>query len=236
MLAIVIPVFVLTAIISWRYRATTKSAKYLPDWSHNAIEEAVWWSVPCIIIFILAGITWKSSHTLDPFLPFGDESQIIQVVALDWKWLFIYPKEGVASVNFVELPVGRSVEFQITSEGPMNSFWIPQLGGQIYAMSGMTTQLHLIADETGEYRGSSANISGRGFSGMTFTAAAVPQSEFDAWVASTSAHAYMLDDAAYGELAEPSKNEPVRYYGNVQSGLFDRIISKYSASMPMRAH
>jgi cytochrome o ubiquinol oxidase subunit 2 len=233
MLAIVIPVFALTAIISWRYRATNTSAKYLPNWEHNVTEEFIWWAVPCVIIVILAGITWKSSHTLDPFQPLPGKSEVIEVVALDWKWLFLYPKENIATVNYVEFPVGQPVEFRITSDAPMNSFWIPQLSGQIYAMTGMVTQLHLVADAPGIYAGSSANISGKGFAGMTFAAKAVMPDEFQRWASSTEQSPDGLDGAAYGSLLQPSMNEPARYYGRVQPGLFDRIVSQYDASMPM---
>jgi len=233
MLGIVIPVFALTAIIAWRYRATNDTAKYLPNWEHSATEEFIWWAVPCVVIVILASIAWKSSRELDPFRPLPGNNEVIEVVALDWKWLFIYPKENIATINYVEIPAGVPIEFRVTSDAPMNSFWIPQLGGQIYAMSGMVTQVHLIADEPGTYAGSSANISGKGFAGMRFAAKAVTPDEFARWASSTEAMPDILDGAAYTELLRPSTYDAVRYYGHVQSGLFSKIFSQYDATMQM---
>lgn len=236
MLAVVVPVFFLTAIISWRYRATNTSAQYLPNWEHNATEEFIWWAVPCVIIVILAAITWKSSHELDPFKPLPGNKEVIEVVALDWKWLFIYPKENIATINYIELPVGVPIEFRVTSDAPMNSFWIPQLSGQIYAMTGMTTQLHVIANEPGIYTGASANISGRGFAGMKFAVKAVMPEEFQAWVSSTTQVSGTLDPKEYASLLKPSTDEPARYYGRVVPGLYERIVSQYDASMPAGMH
>ncbi len=142
-LVVVVPVFLLTFGIAWRYRATNTKAKYTPNWDHNIVLETIWWTVPTLLILILGGIIWKSSHELDPFKPLAstNEPMIIQVVALDWKWLFIYPDQQIATVNYVEFPENTPVQFHITADAPMNSFWIPQLGGQIYAMAGMSTQL-----------------------------------------------------------------------------------------------
>lgn len=235
MLAVVLPVFALTTIIAWRYRATNTRARYLPNWEHNAAEEFVWWAVPCVIIIVLAGITWKTTHELDPFRPLPGDTEIIEVVALDWKWLFIYPHEGVATVNTIVFPVDKPVQFKITADAPMNSFWIPQLGGQIYAMSGMVTQLHLIAGEPGTYAGSSANLSGKGFSGMRFKAKAVSKEEFAAWIQSLKTQP-ALDKVTYDALAQPSSNEEPRYYGSVEQGLFDAIVQSYSSGMHMPMH
>lgn len=233
MLAVVIPVFALTALIAWRYRSTNTSAKYLPNWEHNYIEEFIWWAIPCIIIIVLANITWRTTHELDPFRPITGNELHIQAVALDWKWLFIYPEEGIASVNFVEFPAGTPVRFSITSDAPMNSFWIPSLAGQIYAMTGMKTNLHVITNTPGSYYGMSSNLSGKGFAGMHFIAKAVPRDEYDAWVLTLkSATSTILDSAAYDALAKPSVNEPVRYYGGVQHTLFESILEKYMDSMP----
>lgn len=233
MLAVVLPVFALTAIIAWRYRASNASAKYLPDWEHNAVEEFIWWAIPCIIIVCLAGITWKTTHDLDPFRPFSSEEEIVQVVALNWKWLFIYPKHGVASLNVLEIPANSPVYFKITSDAPMNSFWIPALAGQIYAMSGMVTDLHVIADAPGTFRGSSANFSGKGFASMRFDVHAVPKPEYEAWIQSLKASSSStLDRHAYDILTAPSENEPARYYGSVETDLFQSILEKYKDSMP----
>jgi cytochrome o ubiquinol oxidase subunit 2 len=233
MLGIVIPVFVLTAVIAWRYRASNARAKYLPNWEHNVAEEFIWWAVPCIVIVILASIAWKSSRDLDPFRPLPGKNEVIEVVALDWKWLFIYPQEHIATVNFVEFPAGVPIEFRVTSDAPMNSFWIPALSGQIYAMTGMVTQVHLIADEPGIFAGSSANISGKGFAGMRFAAEAVTPDEFKSWVSSVVATSSVLDSAAYGELLKPTTYDPVRYYGRVDQSLFTKIFSQYDATMSM---
>jgi cytochrome o ubiquinol oxidase subunit 2 len=233
MLAIIIPIFFLTAIFSWRYRAGNSSAKYLPNWEHNALEEFIWWAVPCVIIIIIASIAWKSSIALDPFRPLQGKNKVIDVVALNWKWLFIYPEEHIATINVVEFPVGTPIEFRVTSDAPMNSFWIPQLSGQIYAMTGMVTQLHLEADTPGIYSGASANISGRGFAGMTFAAKAVTQEEFEAWVSDMQKMPGSLDAKTYGEISKPSTNEPVRYYGQIDEKLFEKIFSQYDATMIM---
>ena len=229
MLIVVIPVFVLTGYIAIKYRDGNKSAKYSPDFDHSPLIEGLWWAIPFIIIAILSVMAWNSSHSLDPFKPLEHENKplTVQVVAMQWKWLFIYPEQSVASVNMVHLPVDRPVNFQITSDAPMNSFWIPQLGGQIYAMSGMRTQLHLIADTPGKYHGQSANISGSGFAGMTFVARACQEADFEKWIAEVKSSPETLSLAHYDQLAEPTKKNPVSYYSVVDDGLFDSVIAKY---------
>ncbi len=229
MLLIVVPTFILTGAIAWRYRAGNHHAKYTPEWDHNLTEEFIWWAVPSVIVAALAGYAWTSSHDLDPFKPLVSESPpiVIQVVALDWKWLFIYPKEGIASVNTLEFPVNTPVEFRITADAPMNSFWIPQLGGQIYAMAGMTTRLHLMADVPGTYSGSSANFSGAGFAGMRFTAVATSPEEFDNWIASVRTASSSLSLSSYDALARPSHDVPVTYYSSVDPELYTTIVSSF---------
>ncbi|MBI2811734.1 MAG: ubiquinol oxidase subunit II, partial [Candidatus Melainabacteria bacterium] len=187
MLIVVIPVFILTWFFAWKYRESNTKAKHTPDWEHNYIAEYCWWGVPLIIIVVLAIITWKSSHELNPFKPIvnGKPPVTIQAVALQWKWLFIYPDQGIATINEIKFPEKTPINFVITADAPMNSFWIPQLGGQIYAMPGMRSKLHLIANEPGSYRGSSANISGDDFAGMVFTAVSSTQEDFDKWVQAT---------------------------------------------------
>ncbi|NGX27220.1 MAG: Cytochrome bo(3) ubiquinol oxidase subunit 2 [Chlamydiae bacterium] len=231
MLLVVIPVFVFTWFFAWRYRASNEKARHEPDWEHNNIAEFCWWGVPLIIVMILGVITWKSSHELNPFKPIvtGKAPITIQVVALDWKWLFIYPEQGIASVNFVEFPEKTPINFEITADAPMNSFWIPQLGGQIYAMPAMRTKLHLIANETGNFRGASANISGKGFAGMTFTAKSSTQEDFDRWVQKVRQSGKSLTLSEYKQLAEPSEYNPVVLYVLQQKDLFDRIVMKYRA-------
>jgi cytochrome o ubiquinol oxidase subunit 2 len=228
-LVVVIPVYAMLFGFAWKYRESNKSSKYDPTFESSRLIESVWWGVPLILISILGVITFKSSHDLDPFKPLNSPvpPMTIQVVAMQWKWLFIYPKQNVASLNFVQFPVNTPVKFDITSDAPMNSFWIPQLGGQIYAMSGMDTNLNLMASKIGDYKGVSANISGAGFSGMNFTARASSEAGFNNWLSSVRGKGQSLDLAAYNKLAIPSQNQPVQSFGSAQSGLFNSILSKY---------
>jgi len=229
MLLVVVPVIVLTLVFAWKYRATNTAARYEPDWSHSTKIEVVVWLIPCIIIAVLGSITWKSSHDLDPYKPLESNVKPITVeaVALNWKWLFIYPELKIATVNQLALPVGTPVNFKITSDSIMNSFFIPQLGSQVYAMAGMETKLHLIANETGTYDGMSANYSGGGFSGMKFKAIAMSNFDFDAWVAQVRASDRQLAAADYKVLAKPSEAEPVALYGKVEDGLYTGILHQY---------
>lgn len=229
MLIVVIPVFILTWFFAWRYRESNVKAKHAPDWEHNNIAEYCWWGVPLIIIAVLAVITWKSSHELNPFKPIetGKKPLVIQVVALQWKWLFIYPEQEIATINFVQFPEQTPLNFEITSDAPMNSFWIPQLGGQIYAMPAMRTKLHLIANEPGTFRGASANLSGEGFAGMAFTAKASSQEEFDHWVQSVKTSQKHLTIDEYNQLVEPSEYHPMTTYVLMQEQLFEQILMKY---------
>jgi len=229
MLIVVVPVIALILIFAWRYRASNGKAEYRPNWSHSNRIEAVVWLIPCIIIAALAVITWRTSHLLDPYRPLDSKVKPIRIdaVALDWKWLFIYPDQKVATVNEVAFPANVPVEFHITSATVMNAFFIPQLGSQIYAMAGMQTQLHLLASEPGTYQGLSSNYSGDGFSGMTFKAIAVPsQQGFDAWLAKVKTSQQTLGEAAYERLAAPSENDPVAYYSQVQPDLFADIVRR----------
>ncbi len=240
-LAVIIPVFAMTFGIAWKYRAGNTKAKYTPDWDHNRLAEFIWWAVPFAAIMVLAVITWITSHDLDPYKPLQSNVKPIkiQVVALQWKWLFIYPEQNIATVNFVQFPEDTPVNFEITSDAPMNSFWIPQLGGQVYAMAGMSTQLHLMADDPGSFRGSSANLSGAGFAGMNFTAKASSAAEFDEWVKTVKKTSSHLSLANYDELAEPSKDQPVTYYASSDAALYDTVIMRYmtpTLNHPMDRH
>ncbi len=231
MLIVVIPVFALMFFFTWKYRATNKHAKYTPDWASNETLEAIWWAIPGVIILVLAVITWKSTHELDPYKPLRSDVKpiTIQVVALDWKWLFIYPEQRIATVNLVEFPLGTPINFEITADAPMNSFWIPELGGQIYAMPGMKTQLHLMASDVGIYSGTSANFSGPGFSDMKFAAKSVSQSEFLEWAYAVKTASSTLTYDAYIRLSAPSKNNAVSLYSSVDDGLYDKIVMKFTA-------
>jgi cytochrome o ubiquinol oxidase subunit 2 len=235
MLIVVIPVLVMTFMICLKYRASNKRAIYSPYWDYSFLAESVWWGFPCVIIIVLSVITWRSSHTLDPFRPLktGIKPLEIQVVALQWKWLFIYPEQKIATVNYFHFPENTPINFEITSDAPMNSFWIPQLGGQIYAMPGMRTKLHLIADEPGTFRGSSANLSGEGFAGMKFMATSNTQADFDAWVQSVQQADKSLDQGEYKQLLKPSENNPEASFILKEKDLFEQIIMKYMMPMPV---
>lgn len=234
---VVVPVYVLTIAIVWKYRANNHRATYMPEWDRSKLYEAIWWGVPLAIITVLSVITWQSSHLLDPFRRLdGTKARpmTIQVVALQWKWLFIYPEQHVASVNLLELPVNTPVTFDVTADAPMNSFWIPRLGSQIYAMPGMSTQVHLMATQAGNYRGSSANISGTGFANMEFAAHAVSATEFNTWLRVAEHSPAHLDQMAYDSLAMPSTPDHASFYSMVDPNLYDSIVMKYNApSMTM---
>ncbi|MCD5993465.1 ubiquinol oxidase subunit II [Pseudomonas sp. CDFA 602] len=229
MLLVVIPVIIMTFVFAYRYRATNKTARYSPRWASSHKIEAVVWGVPLLIIIILGWVTWVTTHALDPYKPL--ESEIppvnVQVIAMDWKWLFIYPDLGIASVNELAMPVHTPVAFTVTSDAAMTSFFIPALGGQIYAMAGMQTKLHLIANEAGEYRGIAANYNGPGFSDMHFSTLATSQADFDSWVARVKATSRPLDHPAYRALAEPTIGHEITHYSAVDPALFKNIVDKY---------
>lgn len=228
MLIVVVPVFVLAFSIAWRYRASNTKAAYTPDWENSPMEELVWWAVPLEIILVLGALTWSSTHQLDPYKPIvsGTPPMTIEVVALEWKWLFIYPSLGIATINELALPVNTPVEFDVTADAPMNSFWIPQLGGQIYAMTGMVTKLHVEADQTGSYQGSSANYSGEGFAGMKFAAEVMTKEQFAAWVAQAKLSPAPFDSPAYHWYALPGTTTP-KVFGSVEDNLYNEIVMQF---------
>lgn len=230
MLMVVVPAYLMAYTIGWKYRASNEKAEYKPDWDHSSLAEFIWWGVPFFIIVILSFFTWWSSHDLNPFRPIrnGKKPIVIQAVALNWKWLFIYPEHNIATVNYVQFPENTPVDFEITADAPMNGFWIPQLGGQIYAMPSMRTKLHLMASEQGTFRGRSSNISGKGFAGMTFTAQSTSPEEFRKWVASTKRAGSSLGEPEYRELVKPSEYDPVSLYRLEDTHLFDKIIDQYN--------
>lgn len=229
MLIVVIPVLILTFIFAWKYREKNEKAKHTPDWEHNYIAEMCWWGVPFVIIVILAVITWKTSHELSPFKPIVNNKKPIEIqaVALNWKWLFIYPEQKIATVNLVQFPEKTPIKFEITADAPMNSFWIPQLGGQIYAMPAMRSKLYLLANEKGSYSGRSSNISGKGFAGMVFKAKVTSDDEFSQWVRGVKASGKSLTMETYSDLLKPSEYDPVSYYNLSDANLFNKIIMKY---------
>lgn len=233
MLIVVIPVIIMILTFAWKYRASNTKADYQPKWAHSTAIEVVVWTVPCIIVAILAVITWRSTHALDPYKPLVSEHKpvTIEVVSLDWKWLFIYPEYDIATVNEIAFPVDVPVNFRITSASVMNSFFIPQLGSQIYSMAGMETKLHLNAREPGTYAGISANYSGAGFSGMRFKAIATSQEGFDNWVKEAKASGTSLTPAVYQELTKRSERNPVVKYASVPPSMFDYILGSTMSKM-----
>ncbi|SNS34573.1 cytochrome bo3 quinol oxidase subunit 2 [Noviherbaspirillum humi] len=237
MLLIIVPVIALTLIFAWRYRKNNTSAKYEPDWDHSTKLELIIWGAPLLIIIVLGLITWISTHKLDPYRPLdridasrplaADHKALeVQVVALDWKWLFIYPEQGIATVNELVTPVDVPVRFKITASNVMNGFYVPALAGQIYAMPGMETQLNAVINKVGEYEGFSANYSGAGFSHMRFKYRGVAAADFDNWVARTKSESKPLTRADYLALEKPSEREPVRRYGGVDNGLYTAILNR----------
>ncbi len=236
MLLVVVPVIVLSFAFAWRYREGNRKAVYSPNWSHSTLLEIICWSVPCLIIFTLGVITWTSTHRLDPYKPIvvkGVKPLTIQAISLEWKWLFIYPDQDIATINFVQIPKGVPVEFLVSAEGPMNSFQVPQLAGQIYAMAGMQTKLHLITNEEGDYQGISANFTGEGFSEMQFTVRCSTQKEFAKWVQSAKHAPEKLTMAAYNGLITPSTKQPVKYYSSANKDIFETVVMKSMMPMPM---
>jgi cytochrome o ubiquinol oxidase subunit 2 len=228
MLVVVIPVILATLGFAWWYRSSNARASRSTDEGYEGRTEFVLWSIPTLIVILLGGVIWISSHQLDPRAPIpakGDPLRV-EVVALDWKWLFIYPDQGIAAVNQLIVPVGTPVNFRLTSATVMNSFFIPQLGSQIYTMGGMTTHLNLLADAPGEYPGFSAMFSGDGFADMRFVAKAVPAGDFDSWVAQVRGSGSALDLPGYAALAKPSLAVPPTTYRAVEPGLFERIIEQ----------
>jgi cytochrome o ubiquinol oxidase subunit 2 len=228
MLVVVVPVILATLAFAWWYRSSNPSASRSADESYEGRLEFVLWSIPALIVILLGGVIWIGSHQLDPRAPIAAKADPIRidVVALDWKWLFIYPDEGIATVNQMVIPAGAPVQFRLTSATVMNSFFIPQLGSQIYTMGGMTTQLNLRADQPGEYPGFSANFSGDGFSGMRFIAKAVPAGDFRGWVERARGAGSALDESGYADLAKPSSDAPPTTYRSVLPNLFERIVDQ----------
>ncbi len=237
MLLIVVPVMVLIVIFAWRYRKSNEQARYEPDWDHSTQLELVIWAAPLLIIIALGAITWIATHTLDPYrplnkldggrpIPGSNRPLTVEVVALDWKWLFIYPDQGIASVNELVVPVDVPIEFKITSASVMNSFYIPALAGQIYAMAGMETKLHGVINKAGVFDGFSAHYSGAGFSDMRFKFHGVSSEDFGRWVEKTKADTDKLDRPSYMRLAQPSIAPPIKHYGSIAPDLYGAILNQ----------
>ncbi|MBO9405798.1 ubiquinol oxidase subunit II [Shimia sp. R9_1] len=236
MLIVIVPVMALTVFFAVKYRASNEEATYEPDWDHSVSLEVVVWSVPLAIIICLAGLTWVATHRLEPYddlkrisaekpIDPSVEPLEVQVVALDWKWLFIYPEYGIATVNEAAAIVDRPVEWKITSATVMNAFYIPEMAGMIYAMGGMETELNAVINAPGEFEGFSANYSGNGFSHMRFDFHALDETDFDAWVEKVREAPQALDQDAYVALEPQSTDHPVTYYSSVEAGIWDKILN-----------
>ena len=228
MLAIVVPTIVAILAFAYWFRASNTRARYLPEWAYSGRLELIVWSIPALVVFFLGGIAWISSHLLDPAEPLKSEAKPleVQVVSLDWKWLFIYPQQNVASVNRMVVPAGVPLDLKITSASVFNVFFVPRLGTMIYAMYGMTTRLNLQADRPGVYPGLSAHFSGDGFPGMAFDVHAVPPEQFAQWAEATRALGPVLDEAAYRKLLRQSQDVSPYNYRSVQTGLFEDIVEQ----------
>jgi len=229
MLVIVLPVYILTFVFSWKYNANNPKGSYDPDLVDNTAAEFIWWGVPLILTAIVSVLTWVKTHQLDPFKPLESDRKplTVQVIALQWKWLFLYPEQQVASLNFLQIPVDTPIRFEITADAPMNSFWIPDLGGQIYAMPKMKTILNLMASNTGDFRGSSANISGEGFASMHFITRSSTDEDFQKWITEAKESSQKLDFKSYNQLTSPSQGNPATTYSLQDTHLFEQIINKY---------
>jgi cytochrome o ubiquinol oxidase subunit II len=225
MLAIVIPTILATLGVAFWFRASNERARYRPNFRYSGRLEMLVWSIPAMTVFLVGGVAWVGSHDVSPRKPIASTEKAlrIQVASLDWKWLFIYPDQGVASVNQVTIPVGTPVSFELTSSGVMNSFFVPQLGSQIYTMAGMVSHLHLRADEPGTYRGISAQFSGEGFSDMHFNVDAVPAEKFAQWVDLARSAGPELNAKTYADLAKPSEAVTPFTYRAVAPDLFSSI-------------
>jgi cytochrome o ubiquinol oxidase subunit 2 len=230
MMLVIVPVIVLAFWFAWRYRASNRAARYEPKWAESTLIDSIVWLIPAAIVIAVAVLVWRSTHKLDPYRPIASDLPPldIQVVGQDWKWLFIYPEQGVASVNQMAIPAGRPISLRITSDTVMNSFYVPALAGQIYAMAGMQTRLQLLSNQPGKFVGRNTQYSGGGFSDQYFEVVATTPAEFDAWVARARQSPDKLDPPTYAKLAVRSRNVPFTYYSAVEPRLFDSIIGKYS--------
>ncbi len=233
LLVIAVPTLILLYYFAWRYRESNTKATYNPTARHSKLLVPSMWVVPSIFMLLLASVMWPATHKLEPKKSIATDTKPvrIQVIAMRWKWLFIYPEQDIASVNFVQVPVDTPVEFELTAdEAPMSSFWIPHFGGQLYAMTGHITRLNLMADELGDYPGSSAEINGAGFSGMKFIARASSNEDFEQWVQARQQSSDALDSAAYEKLLKPSESNPTVFYSPVGADLYDKLLMKYNGS------
>lgn len=230
MLVIIVPTYILLFTVVWKYCIKKDDAKYDPEHSFGLMGEVLMWGLPTLVVAVMSIVTWKATHALNPYKPIESDKKplTIQIVALNWKWLFIYPEEGIGTLNYFHIPAKRPIHLKLAADNsPMNSFWIPELSGQIYAMTGMTTQLHMMADGPGDYVGRAVENNGEGYAGMTFTAKSSSEKDFDAWVAQVKRSRHHLTEDAYNELMKPSVNSSVIFYSKVKDGLYHKIVHKY---------
>ena len=237
MLIIIVPVIFLTFLFAWKYRQSNTEAHYDPEWHHSTSLELVIWTVPLLIVIALGALTWIGTHKLDPYRPLDRVSAtkplspdvkplVVEVVAMDWKWLFFYPEQGIATVNELAAPVDRPIHFKITATHTMNAFYVPDLAGMIYAMPGMQTELNAVINKPGVYKGMSSHYSGAGFSGMTFKFHGVNNEEFDQWVAKAKSEGKPLTRDTYQALAIPSERNPVEFFSAVDEGLYNKVLNR----------
>lgn len=230
MLVIILPTYALLFTVVWKYCLKNEPAKYDPDHSFGAMGVVLMWGLPSIVVIVMSIVTWNATHKLNPYKPIDSQVKplTVQVVALDWKWLFIYPELGIATLNYLHLPERTPIHFKLTADGsPMNSFWIPQLSGQIYSMTGMSTQLYLMADGPGKYLGKAVEINGEGYADMTFSVVSSSQSHFEDWIKEVKKSSHHLTEETYEELVQPSVNKSVILYSEVEEDLYHKIIHKY---------
>ncbi len=231
MLIVVLPVIIMSITFVYHYQQSHRITDYKPDWGHSVFLESLWWGIPCIIIVILAIMTWKETHALDPYQAVNghdEKPMVIQVIALPWKWLFIYPEQNIASVNYLAIPVGRQIQFMLTSDNvPMSAFFIPQLGSQIYAMAGMRTQLHLVASEVGVFDGLNTQYNGDGFAGMHFSVHVLEAPEMQQWIKQMKLSKEKLTAETYGNLLNQSIDNKPAFFSSVKPDLFDDVLAVY---------
>jgi len=230
MLVIIVPTYLFLFAVVWKYCIKNEHAKYDPDHSYGPVGELIMWGLPSIVVAVMAVVTWDATHRLNPYKPL--ESHVkpltVQVVALNWKWLFIYPEQGIATLNYFHIPERTPIHLKLAADGsPMNSFWIPQLSGQIYSMAGMSTQLNLMADGSGEYRGRAVEINGEGYADMTFPVKSTSQKDFEAWVTEVKQSPHHLTKDSYNELIKPAVNKSIILFSEVEKDLYHQIIHKY---------
>ena len=229
MLAIAIPVVIAAYFVVWKFRSGNKKSKHMPEWTGNKYIKGFYWMFFISIALFFFAVVWFTAHDLDPYKPIPSENEemVIQVVALRWKWLFIYPEENIATVNFIQIPVNTPVRFSLTADGPMNSFWIPQLSGQIYSMAAMETTIHMKGDVLGDFQGGAAEINGEGFSGMRFTTRVSSKKDYDLWLEKARNSPSPLDKVTYKKLSEPSEYNSVVFYSPIDDNVYDDIMMRY---------